>query len=90
MTPQDLRDFRTAAVALGAMSLGGSPVHQLAEFYTRAEGRQASACVDAEMVPIEGRPFAGRGWLARVRVALQRLTGRPAAAPAAAQAGVVA
>ena len=89
MPPQALRDFRTAAAALGAMSLGGSPVHQLATFYTRTEGRQASACADAVMVPVEGRPFAG-GWLARVRVALQRLTARPAAAPAAKQAGVVA
>ena len=90
MPPQALRDFRTAAAALGAMSLGGSPVHQLATFYTRTEGRQASACADAVMVPVEGRRFAGRDWLARVRVALQRLTARPPAAPAAAQAGVVA
>jgi len=90
MPPQALRDFRTAAAALGAMSLGGSPVHQVATFFTRAEGRRASECADAVMVPVERRPFAGRGWLARVRAALQRLTARSAAAPAAVQAGVVA
>ena len=88
MPPQALRDFRIATAALGAMSLGGSPVHHLATFYIRTEGRRASA--DAVMVPVEGRPFAGRDWLARVRVALQRLTARPPAAPAAAPAGVVA
>ena len=86
MPPQALRDFRTTAAALGAMSLGGSPVHQLATFYTRNEGLLDSARVEAVMVPVEGRPFAGRGWLARVRAALQRL----AAAPAGAQAGVAA
>jgi hypothetical protein len=89
MSPQALRDFRTSAAALGAVSLGGSPVHQVAAFYTRTEGR-ASAPVGAVMVPVESRPFAGGGWLARVRVALQRLTAQPAAAPAAAQAGVAA
>ena len=86
MPPQALRDFRTAAAALGATSLGGSPVHQLATFYVRTEDRRAPAGADAVMVPVEGRPFAGRGWLARVRAALQRLTARPASAPAGAVA----
>ena len=90
MPPQALRDFRTTAAALGAMSLGGSPVHQVATFYTRTEGLLDSARVEAVMVPVEGRPFAGRGWLARVRAALQRLTARLTAAPAATQAGVAA